>query len=200
MNDFLDRHDRMKRLNRCTYVAYNEEVKLSSGVFLILVTIIIGCFVGTVLSMRGVFKSVDQLNCSTCHNPQFYVSPKQVKMTEYFKKKGNPTPEVMAKAVLKTSKPRLLAAMAVRGEKNTPHWIRNGGYKKRHAGAWQVNPRDWGAVPYDVTEQALQAELVVDKFIKAKGGIVNGLNAYGGDKTKKVYAQNILNELQEVPK
>ena len=137
-----------------------------------------------------------QLDCSACHNPQFQ---KQSNMAEYFKKKGSKTPEEMAYAVLKTRSPRLLAAMATVESKGTPS-IRRTGYRKSHDGAFQVNPKHWGEVSTDPIKQALQAEAILEELVKETGNIKSALNQYGGDKTRKVYARNILTELVEVPR
>jgi hypothetical protein len=126
-------------------------------------------------------------------------SIRQIQMTEYFRRSGNKHPALMAQAVLKTKKPKLLAAVAVKGERNTPYTVRKGGYKKRHAGAWQQNEKYWGLVPHDPLNQALKAERDLEGLIAEKGNIVTALNQWGGDKTKKVYAKNILAELENIP-
>jgi len=134
-----------------------------------------------------------QKQCAECHDS------KKHNLTEYFKKKGSPEPEVMADAVLQTRNPRLLAAVAVK-ESTGNYRIRNAGYKNRHHGAFQVNPRDWGKVSTDPIDQALQAEGILRELVEEKGTITAALNQYGGDKTHKRYAKNILAELQEVPR
>jgi hypothetical protein len=106
----------------------------------------------------------------------------------------------MAEAVLATKKPKLMAAVAVKGERNTPYTVKNGGYKKRHVGAWQVNEKYWGFAGNTPLQQALKAEAILDELIVASGGnLKKALNAYGGDKTKKVYARNILAEIENIP-
>ena len=127
--------------------------------------------------------------CSGCHNP----------MSNYFRKAGSKTPEQMAEAVLATRNPRLLAAIHVAGEKCTPHTVRHGGYRHRYAGAWQVDARHWGPVSRDVTEQALQAELVITSLAQEhRGDIRRALNAYGGDSSGR-YARVVLAELERTP-
>jgi hypothetical protein len=122
------------------------------------------------------------------------------KLVSYFKRNKNPHPEMSATAVLETKRPKLMAAVAVKGEKNTPYTNKKGGYKKRHYGMYQVSKKDWGyagALPID---QALKSEKVLEEFEASYGGSVyKGLNAYGGDVTKNMYAKNILNELQNIP-
>ena len=118
-------------------------------------------------------------------------------MVNYFKKKGNKHPEQMADAVLKTKKSKLLAAIAVAGEKNTPYTVRKGGYKGRHAGAWQVNPKYWGRVPFDAIGQALQVEQILTSLTKSMT-VQRALSLYGGDHTGR-YQQRVLAELGRVP-
>lgn len=126
------------------------------------------------------------------------LTDEQWRLSMYFAKNGSPTPEQMAIAVTKTKSPRLLAAIAKIETNGNPH-KRNTGYKKRHSGAWQVNPRDWGKVSKDPVEQALQAEFALDTFTKeSKGKIKKALNNYGGDSTDK-YSAMVLAELERVP-
>lgn len=134
--------------------------------------------------------------CQTCH----YVTAHS-KMAAYFRKNGSKTPEQMATAVLMTKSPRLLAAIHVTGEKNTPPTARNTGYKGRYSGAWQTESR-WGKVTSDVTDQALIAERALNAHVTEEKNIIRGLNAYGGhkDKVNGAYAYNVLAELQRVPR
>lgn len=87
-------------------------------------------------------QAANQINCTKCHNYQ-------QAMEDYFKRRGNRNPQKMAEAVLATKSPRLMAAIATKGEKNSPYTSRRGGYKKVHAGAWQVNRKLHGPVPFD---------------------------------------------------
>lgn len=131
--------------------------------------------------------------CNKCHTKIAYVA--------YFEKKGNPTPQQMAEAVLATKNPRLMAAIATAGEKNTPFWIRNGGYKKRHVGAWQMskaNHKAYGKTPYDPVGQSIQAERLLVDLTNESHDIQKALNAYGGDK-KGRYGRVVLAELSNVP-
>jgi hypothetical protein len=133
-----------------------------------------------------------QLDCRECH--------RKVAMTRYFERRGNPTPEQMAEAVLATKSPRLMASIAVKGEKNTPYWTRNGGYKKRHDGAYQMSKahkKAYGPVPPDPIGQALQAERYLSD-ITSELNIKEALNEYGGD-SRGHYANRVLAELINVP-
>jgi hypothetical protein len=132
-----------------------------------------------------------------CHGPG--LSVEQLRYQAYFHKAGNKHSEVMANAVLATKQPKLMAAVAVKGELNTPYTVRKGGYKKRHAGAWQQSEKDWGKVPYDALNQAIKAEKDLAGLIVENGNLEVALNKWGGDKTKKIYAKNILNELTNIP-
>jgi hypothetical protein len=126
------------------------------------------------------------------------LTDKQWKMAKYFQKIGSKKPDKMAVAVCATKKPRLMAAMAKIETHGNPD-ARYTGYKKRHHGAWQVNPRDWGTVSHDALEQALQAEDALDKFTKgSKGNVRVALNKYGGDSTT-AYQRKVLAELINVP-
>lgn len=125
---------------------------------------------------------------------------RQIQMAEYFRKSGNKHPELMAEAVLVTEKPKLMAAIAVKGERNTPYTVRRGGYKKRHAGAFQVNEKIHGFAGVTPLQQALKAESILDKLIiENKNDIKKALNAYGGDVSKRKYASVVLNELVNIP-
>lgn len=166
-----------------------------NDVFLCLFLILFGVYIGInayVLNECYTIKSQIQLDCRECH--------KRVAFSRYFESKGNPTPEQMAEAVLSTKSPRLLAAIATKGEHNSPFWVRKGGYKGRHAGAWQMskgNEKAYGPVPYDAVGQALQAEkLLVD--LTNEMPIEKALNQYGGDSTNK-YSNRVLAEIINVP-
>ena len=213
MNDMLDRHDLMQRLvdrkfrqqqqedeEQMEYLRQWAERKKNSPKYSGSVMLVLGLCLGLILGMiliTGIKAcSLDpqpayqSLNCGECHSVK-------KEMVKYFEDAGNKHPEKMAEAVLATKKSRLLAAVAVAGEKNTPYTVRKGGYKKRHAGAWQVNPKYWGEVPHDPIGQALQAERILEALTKSKP-IRTALSLYGGDSSNK-YANRVLKELQEVP-
>lgn len=146
---------------------------------------VFGMFVVT--GMKSCEKPQQLSDCMTCH--------RKVAYTKYFQ--GSLDPQAMATAVLATKSPKLLAAMHVAGEKRSPHTSRKGGRGGKYGGAWQTGPH-FGKVPDSVTEQALIAELAIGThFADAKGDMVKALNGYGGDKTKKQYAYNVLRELEE---
>ena len=131
-----------------------------------------------------------QKECSSCHN-------RQMSMTKYFTQNGSKSPEEMAYAVLQTKSPRLLASVAVVESNGNPH-LRNTGYKKRHHGAFQVNPKHWGKVPKDAVGQALQVQDILSKLAGERRPIETTLNLYGGDSTDQ-YQKRVLAELTRVP-
>ena len=136
--------------------------------------------------MPAVIKSA----CVCCHN-------KTGQMVAYFKRNGSKSPEEMANAVLRTKSPRLLSAIAVVVSGGN-HSVRKSGYKKRHDGAFQVNKKYWGKVPYDAAGQALQAEAILTE-LTATMPIKKALSLYGGDSTDR-YQKRVLAELVRVPR
>ena len=141
----------------------------------------------------------EKIKLQKCHSG-IKPSIREIKMAEYFRINGNKHPKLMAHAVLQTHKPKIMASIAVKGEKNSPYTSLSGGYKKRHVGAWQVNEQLHGFAGREPVQQALKAEAVLDDILKeCKGDLRKALNIYGGDKTEKIYAENILAEIQRVP-
>ena len=152
---------------------------------------------GAVVGMIGItaFKACTkepepvQRPCQACHT-------RVMVMANYFKKAGSKSPEQLAVAVLGTNNPRLLAAIAVveTGGNN----VKNTGYKKRHQGVYQVNPRHWGVVDSkDIAKQSLQAERILTELTDTMP-IKKALSQYGGDTTDK-YQRKVLAELVKVP-
>jgi hypothetical protein len=90
-----------------------------------------------------------------------------------------------------------MAAIAVRESGANPKAVGDGGKSR---GSFQVQARHWGRVSKDPVEQALQSERILEELLADnKGNLKKALNAYNGDTRRKVYAQNILNELQNIP-
>jgi hypothetical protein len=181
----------MQRLNQRTTI---EEVEQDNtkDIFGYVALVMLACIVLTTgITIKQCTKLSDkpQLDCQQCH------SRKQA-MTEYFRKNGSRSPEQMAEAVLNTKSPRLLAAIAKVETGGNPH-IRNTGYKKRHSGAFQVNPKYWGNVPYNPAEQALQSERILAELTNDYP-LRKALSVYGGDSTDR-YQRTVLAELQRVP-
>lgn len=118
-------------------------------------------------------------------------------MSAYFERKGSPDPQRMATAVLETSRPRLMASIAVRESGGDPKAVGDGGKSR---GAFQVQAKHHGKVPKDVVEQALQSERILDELLaENNGNLKRALSAYNGERTRKVYANNILAEIINVP-
>ena len=135
-------------------------------------------------------------NCTGCHN-------RQMSMSQFFKRKGSPDPQRMATAVLETRRPRLMAAIAVRESNGNPKAVGDGG---RSRGSFQVQAKHWKPllhekkVSKDPVIQALDSERIIDDLIAANNGnLKKALNAYNGDTKKKVYAKNILADLEFIP-
>lgn len=191
-----DRYSKIQLLQKANtgFIAVTESTgaRVATAVILILFGVSIGIILLAVAkSCDAVNKPVSvQLDCRDCHN-------RKAAMIQYFRKSGSKTPEMMAEAVLATKSPRLLAAIAVKGEKNTPYTVRNGGWKKRHAGSWQVSKKHWGEVPKDPVGQALQAEEILAELTSTMP-IEKALSVYGGDSTSR-YQRRVLAELVNVP-
>ena len=200
MTDYkeLERHDMIQRLQKVNginpyYRRHDRHMNAIATVGLIGIGMMVGMVAITALKAwdkpeRIVITS--NINpCGTCHSHK-------VALVKYFDKAGSKTPEHMAEAVLATKSPRLLAAIA-KVETGGNTYVRGGGYKKRHDGAFQVNPKHWGKVPYDAVGQALQAEKILTELTEEMP-IKKALNQYGGD-SKGRYAKTILAELSRVP-
>lgn len=191
MQDFLNRKEVVTNI-----LTYKRKTTRTRNIIVIAISIILAMWIVAGLSQCVQYRQATPTNnkCVNCHN---YT----MAMTEYFKINGNKTPEEMAIAVLATKNPRLLAAIAVKGEKNTPYTVRKGGWKKQHAGAWQMNQRlhkkAYGVVPTDPIGQALQAEKYLVDLSK-EFPIEKVLSQYGGDSTDK-YANRVLAEILHVP-
>ena len=119
----------------------------------------------------------------------------------YFKAWNSPVPEVMAHSVMQTKRPALMAAMAVKESNATPWAVGDSGRSK---GAFQVQERYWGVVPINPTEQALQAERILEDIIRdnRRGDLRQCLAQYnGGTRPPKVsyrYADYVIKLRKEV--
>jgi hypothetical protein len=203
----LERREKMQRLNNTSWSVFedNEQARYFANnpkepwwVYPLIVGCTMAVSIVLMFSMRTCVKEMNkgELDCSKCHSAELV---RKQKLVAYFARKGSPEPERMADAVTRTNSPRLLAAVAI-VETGGNSKTKNSGYKKRHHGAFQVNPRHWGEVSQDPVKQALQAEAILEELVEEKGSLRKGLSAYGGDKTRNIYANLILKELQEVPR
>ena len=204
MNDFISRKTRMDAFGPNIAIDPCEGWYERSNLLTTLTVLCIGAVFGMVILTavrtldRGLFAGHETApmtyrlipSCTECHRPTAHA-----KMTEYFKRSGSPVPAKMATAVLMTSRPRLLAAIATVETQGNPS-KRNTGYRHRHHGSFQVNPRYWGKVSSDPVAQAMQADKILDELIGVYGK--KALSVYGGDSTSK-YQRTVLAELAEVP-
>ena len=194
MTDYLERRELMQRLNDRSY-PMEEQYKRDNLALLIALCAIalsLGSYMRSCVRepqpAANVIEKPNE-NCVKCHDGE-------AKMKAYFEKNGSPKPKEMAHAILRTNSPKLMAAIAV-VETGGNSSIKNSGYKKRHDGAFQVNPKHWGKVPKDAVGQALQAERILEDLQETMP-LKKALAMYGGDSTGK-YSRKILAELTRVP-
>lgn len=140
------------------------------------------------------------LSLSKCNNnPQpvykSHYSKEELKLASIFAYHGSTDPMVMAIAVSKTKNPPLMAAIAIKESNASPKAIGDGGDSK---GAFQVQEKHWGKVPNTATEQALQAEKILDELVASspRGNLRSGLAKYNGGvkppKSSYRYADDVL--------
>ena len=116
------------------------------------------------------------------------------KIEQIFVEYGSPVPKQMTKAVNATKRPALMAAIALQESDGTP-WARG---KSGEKGAFQVMEKDWKIkVSDNPTEQALQAQKILDKLLKAfKGDVRKALSMYNGgprpSKKSYKYADSVI--------
>jgi hypothetical protein len=171
---------------------YNVEIK--SVTFLVVLLVVALIVAGHDFASK---EPVPQPKIEMLKSHGSVLNPRHVALTAFFARKGSPDPQRMATAVLETKRPRLMAAIAVRESGGNPKAVGDGGKSK---GAFQVQDRHHGRVSSDPVEQALQSERVLNELIaENNGNLKKALNAYNGDTRRKVYAQNILSELSNVP-
>lgn len=120
--------------------------------------------------------------------------PEEVKMIQVFKKHGSTHPEEMAVAVTKTKNPKLMAAIAIKESNGRPRAVGDSGASK---GAWQVQEKHWAKVPPTATEQALQAEKILEELVaSSRGRLLQALSRYNSGKPNsrigKRYAKNVI--------
>jgi hypothetical protein len=190
-SDYLDRYEKIQRLENSVVRASKKDKWYAVAVF---------------IAAMGVCSYIAQCDYKDRPNPAAMkahatLTDKEWKMKMYFVERKNKTPEEMALAVLHTKNPRLLAAMNVAGEKNSPISSKKGGYKGAHKGAWQVNEqmhkKRYGKVPEHGIGQALQAERLLTDLTGSMP-IEKALDTYGGD-SRGHYSKRVLAELVKVP-
>lgn len=89
-------------------------------------------------------------------------SAKEKKLAAIFEDHGSPAPMDMAKAVLNTKRPVVLAAIAIQESNADPKAVGDNGASH---GAFQVQKQHWGRVSSDPADQAQQAERILDELV-----------------------------------
>lgn len=97
-------------------------------------------------------------------------------------------------AVCKTKNPRLMAAIAIKESSGDTKAIGDSGDSR---GAFQVQEKHWSKVPSTATEQALQAEKILEELVaSSRGRLRSGLEKYNtgrvGTKAGERYATDVL--------
>lgn len=110
-----------------------------------------------------------------------HYTEQEQKYIKVFTKYGSPDPHIMACAVTKTKRPALMAALAIRESNGNPHAVGDG---KQSLGAFQVQPKHWQPVPSTATEQAQQAERILDELVAVspRGSLLQALSRYNSGK------------------
>lgn len=135
--------------------------------------------------------------CKDNHQPVYtsHYSEEEIKLASIFAYHGSSNPMEMAIAVRKTKNPSLMAAIAIKESNGKPHAIGDNGDSK---GAFQVQEKHWGKVGSTATEQALQAEKIIDELVASspRGKLRSGLAKYNGGvkppKSSYRYADDVL--------
>lgn len=115
-------------------------------------------------------------------------------LADAFEKAGSPDPHLMAKACRATSKPKIMAAIAIVESNGTPTATGKAGER----GAWQVIGKHHGKVSSNPVDQAKQAERILDELVAAspRGSLLQGLSAYNtgsyNSKVGRQYAMKVM--------
>lgn len=99
----------------------------------------------------------------------------------FYKYHGSPVPNVMAQAIIEVkpkNRPKV-AAISIKESHGTPWAV---GDKGKSKGAWQVQEKHWGKVPISTTDQALQAERILEELVASepRGSLRCALAMYNG--------------------
>lgn len=131
-----------------------------------------------------------------------HLSEGERSFAELFQRYNSPKPVEMAIAVCKTQRPALMAAIAVRESGGDPSAIGDNGESK---GAFQVQEKHWGFVPSTASEQALQAERILEELLRdsnPRGNLRQALARYnGGTRPPTVsyrYADRVIKTKKEI--
>ena len=128
------------------------------------------------------------------------LTSEQAEYRDFFKGHGSPAPEQMAIAVTQTKRPALMAAIAVVESNGNPKAVGDNGASK---GAFQVQAKHWGKVPTTATEQALQAERILEELLSSARHLRRGNTRFhvalarynGGDRPPRIsykYADKVM--------
>jgi len=133
------------------------------------------------------------LTISKCNDePQVayksHYSKEELKLASIFAHHGSTHPMEMAIAVRKTKNPPLMAAIAIRETNGKLHAT---GDKGQSRGAFQIQEKHWGKIGVTATEQALQAEKILEELVRtSRGSLRQGLAKYnGGNRPPKISYQ-----------
>jgi hypothetical protein len=199
--EWQDRYELIQRLNKANVTDIDKIQKKSFGVGVLVFVLgfAFGWFLMSTFNHPIEFIEHSELKpeVNTCMTSKCHT--RKWAMIRYFESRKNPHPVESATAVLATTKPKLIAAIITKGEKNTPYWKRNHGWKNRHNGMGGVNEKDWGKVPANPIDQAKQIDWVIDELLdQHKGSRKMAISHYGGDSTDNYWNQ-VSAEINKVP-
>jgi len=131
-----------------------------------------------------------------------HYSKEELKLASIFANHGSTHPVEMAIAVCKTKKPALMAAIAI---KETNGKLYATGDKGQSKGAFQIQEKHWGKIGITATEQALQAEKILEELVRASRGLLRqGLAKYnGGNRPSRIsyrYANKVIVLARQIKK
>lgn len=108
-----------------------------------------------------------------------HLSDQDIQMIELFEAFKSPSAIELGIAVNKTRHPKVLAGIAIVESNGDINAIGDRGESK---GAFQVQEKYWGPVPATATEQALQAEKILDELLGSnpRGSLRYSLAQYNG--------------------
>jgi len=161
---------------------------------MLLFTASVGMMAGLVaVTLKGCVDSIEPVTTS-------HYSEQELKYVEIFKSWNSPKPYEMAIAVCKTKSPKLMTAIAVRESNGNPDQLGDGGKAK---GAFQVQEQYWGDVPDTATEQAQQAEEILETLVrKHRGSLRRALAHYNGgysnSRESREYALKVIKIRKEI--
>lgn len=144
--------------------------------------------------MLGGFTAAHHMQESEAVALVAHPSAQEKKLAAVFEYYGSSDPMGMARAVLATEKPELMAAVAITESNGRPEAVGDSGKSK---GAFQVQERHWGKVSSDAVNQALQAERILSELVQSsRGRLLCGLSKYNagraGSRVGQRYASKVI--------